>query len=130
MEHFFDSDDAFHSTMADFKGYIGSITVNEALKRFLSIRPKICDECYWQLDEYSEELSSYISSHLPETINFIRNDCSADDFSWLSEIFGEIVRKTKSREFLDCLKETARKFPEECEKHYITDTIDDAGSYL
>ena len=71
-----------------------------------------------------------MSNHLSETVDFIKKDCTADDFSWLSEIFDEIVEKTKSKEFIDCIKETAKKFPEECSKYNIQGSIESAEGYL
>jgi len=130
MEQFFNCDDDFHSALNEIKSKVGTVPYKEIFRLFLSIRPKIFGECYWQLDEYDEELSSNMSNHLSETVDFIKNDCTADEFSWLSEIFDEIVEKTKSREVIDCIKETAKKFSEECEKFNIADSIKSAEGYL
>ena len=130
MEQYFNCDDDFHFAMKEIKNKIGTVTYKEIFRHFLSMRPKIFDECYWQLDEYNEEFSSAMSNNLSETLNFIKNDCTADDFSWLSEIFDEIAEKTKSREFIDCIKETANKFPEECAKYNIAGSIESAEGYL
>ncbi len=64
------------------------------------------------------------------TIEFVKNDCTASQFSWMSEVWDEIVEKTKSKEFVDCIKETAKKFPEECEKFNIAGSIESAEGYL
>ncbi|MBQ1627692.1 MAG: hypothetical protein II098_00850 [Treponema sp.] len=130
MEQYFNCDDDFHSALKEIKSKVGTVPYKEIFRLFLNIRPKIFGECYWQLDEYDEEFSSIMSNHLPETVDFIKNDCTEGDFSWLSEIFDEIVEKTKSKEFVNCIKETAKKFPEECEKYYIIGAIDDAEGYL
>ena len=55
---------------------------------------------------------------------------TASQFSWMSEVWDEIVEKTKSKEFVDCIKETAKKFPEECEKFNIAGSIESAEEYL
>lgn len=130
MEQYFNCDDDFHSALKEIKNKIGTITYREIFRCFLSIRPKIFDECYWQLDEYDEEFSSVIADNLSEALNFIKNDCTADDFSWLSEIFDDIAEKSKSKEFIEALRETAKKFPEECEKYNIQDNIESAEGYL
>ena len=64
------------------------------------------------------------------TIEFVKNDCTASQFSWMSEVWDEIVEKTKSKEFVDCIKETAKKFPEECEKFNIAGSIKSAEGFL
>lgn len=130
MELYFDCDDDFHSAINEIKSKIGKVLDKEIFRLFLSIRPKIFDECYWQLDKYHEEFSSNMSKHLSETINFIKNDCTADDFSWLSEIFEDIAEKTKSKAFIEAIKETSKKFPKECEKYNILGSIKAAECYL
>lgn len=77
-----------------------------------------------------DHVSSFASGHISETIDFVKNECSADEFSTLSEIFDDITQKAKSKEFIEVLRETAKKFPEECEKYYIIGVIDDAEDYL
>lgn len=64
------------------------------------------------------------------TIEFVKNDCTANQFSWMSEVWDDIVEKTKSREFIDVLRETAKKFPEECAKYNIQGAIESAEGYL
>lgn len=130
MEKYFDSDDEFRSAMSELKSKENTMSAKDVFRQFLLIRPKIFDECYWQLEEYDNEFSSYISNHLAEAINFIKNDCVADEFSWMSEVWDSVVEKTKSKEFVECIKKAAKKFPDECEKHNIQYSIDDAESYL
>ena len=48
----------------------------------------------------------------------------------MSEVWDEIVEKTKSKEFVDYIKETAKKFREECEKFNIAGSIESAEGYL
>lgn len=64
------------------------------------------------------------------TIEFVKNDCTANQFSWMSEVWDDIVEKTKSKEFVDCIKATAKKFPEECSKFNIQGAIESAEGYL
>lgn len=64
------------------------------------------------------------------TINFVKNDCTANQFSWMSEVWDDIVQKTKSKEFVEAVKETMKKFPEECKKFNIKGSIESAERYL
>lgn len=61
---------------------------------------------------------------------FYKNDCSEFDFVLLSEIFDEIVEKSKSREFIEILRETAKKYPNACEEYNIITCIDEAEGYF
>lgn len=130
MKQYFNSDEEFNKTIAGVKEKTTSLTSSDVFRSFLNIRPKIIDECYWQLEKYDEEFSSYISNHLSNAISFIKNDCTANEFSWMSEVWDDITEKTKSKEFVDCLKETAKKFPEECKKFNIAGSIESAEGYL
>ena len=81
-------------------------------------------------NQLTSSMMNLLKEQILETIYFIGNNCTADDFSWLSEIFDEIVEKTKSKDFIDCIKETAKKFPEECSKYNIRGSIESAEGYL
>ena len=96
MKQFFDSDDEFHSAMEEIIEKVPTTTTKEIFRSFLNIRPKVFDECYWQLNEFHKEFSTYIANHLTEAIDFIKNDCSEFDFVLLSEIFDEIVDNVKT----------------------------------
>ena len=77
-----------------------------------------------------EEEVNLLSKNLNETINFLKSDCSADEFSWMSEVFDDIVEKTKSKEFIDCIEETSKRFTEECSKYNIEGAIKAAKAVL
>lgn len=130
MKSYFNNDDEFHSAITELKAKENTMSVKDVFRQFLVIRPKIFDECYWQLEEYDNEFSSYISNHLADAINFVKNDCTANQFSWMSEVWDDIVEKTKSKKFVDCIKAAAKKFPEECSKFNIQGAIESAEGYL
>ena len=59
-----------------------------------------------------------------ETIEFIENECTPEQFSWLSEIFDDITRTSKSKDFVEALRHTAEKYPETTKKYNIKYFID------
>ena len=61
--------------------------------------------------------------NLQETIQFLDNECTADQLIWLSEVFEEISAKLQSWEFIDALKRAADRFPEECAQYNIRECI-------
>ena len=71
-----------------------------------------------------------ITENMDETIKYLKTDCTADEFSWLSEIFREIVETCPSKEFVDELYKLAEKYPEETKKYNIISFIDEAAGYL
>ena len=64
------------------------------------------------------------------TVQYLRSDCTADEFSWISEVFDEIVIRTKSPEFISALRFLAEKYPEETEAYNIAPFIDSAEYQL
>ena len=83
-----------------------------------------------QTEQCWKEEIEILSQNIEETILFLEKDCTADEFSWMSEIFEEIVEKTQSREFINCLYRVAEKFPEEAEKYHIVKNIKFAEKFL
>lgn len=60
-----------------------------------------------------------LSKNITETIHFLDNDCTADEFSWMSEVFDDVALATRSKEFIECLWRGSKKFPEECKKYNV-----------
>ena len=71
-----------------------------------------------------------ISRNLQETVQFLDNDCTAEQLIWLSEVFEEISAKLQSWEFIDALKRAADRFPEESKRYRICDFISFAEGEL
>lgn len=71
------------------------------------------------IEESWKKLTEILSENVDDTIAFLENDCTADEFSWLSEVFDDVAEKTQSKAFVDCLYRVAKKYPEECKKYYI-----------
>ena len=69
-------------------------------------------------------------NNINETIDYIKNDCSAEEFVYISELYDEIVDKTRSKEFIDCLYEVAKKYPKEVEQYNIMNFINWASNRL
>lgn len=69
----------------------------------ISLRKKIGLENDWQIEQWWKNVSDFMAEQILETINFIKNNCSADDFILLSEIFEDITQKSKSKDFVNCL---------------------------
>ena len=63
------------------------------------------------------------------TIDFLDNDCSEEQFVWLSEVFDEIAQKTRSKDIIDALVRVSKKYPEATEKYNINYFINSAAEY-
>lgn len=71
-----------------------------------------------------------VTEDIDETIKYLKSECTKEEFTWLSEIFREIVEICPSREFVDELYNLAKKYPEETKKYNVMSFIEEAEQYL
>ena len=89
-------------------------------------RASVNDEWQDEVNRCWNEMVDYFSKDIERTNQFIKTDCTADELSWLSEVFEQIARKTHSSSFIDAIKYAADKYPEETETYNIHNFIDAA----
>ena len=85
---------------------------------------------YWEKSPAINAEIELLAKNLQETIGFLDNDCTADQLSWMSEVFEEISEKLQSWDFIDALNRCADKYPEECKVHNIREFIEYAIGQL
>ena len=84
----------------------------------------------WENEPVIKATIQLFTANLQETIDFLDNDCTADQFSWMSEVFDDISEKLQSWEFIDALRRTAAKFPEETREYNVLSFIETAEGML
>ena len=94
-------------------------------RNIIKKRAAIDDEWYTEVEKCWKEMTDIFSADINKTILFL-DVCTADEFSWLSEVFEDIAKKTNSMEFVSALKKTASKYPKETQQYNIVDFIDSA----
>lgn len=67
-----------------------------------------------------------LSEDVPSTIEFLNNDCTASEYSWISEVLEDVIEKTSSRELIECYKALVSRFPEECSTYNIAEIVEGA----
>lgn len=77
------------------------------------------DEWDYGVNQCWNEEIEILSRNINDTITFLETDCTADEFSWLSEVFEQIAKKTQSRAFVDCLYRVAKKYSDTCKEYHI-----------
>ena len=65
-----------------------------------------------------------LSKDIDGTIEFLKNDCTSDEYSWISEIIDDLIEVTQSKELLQCYSDLMDKFPEECKTYNIKGSIE------
>ena len=105
------------------------MNVGEKYRELLKVRKEI-DEIDYDNDFIIKEMLEIMTTNIDETINYLKTNCTADEFVWLSEIFREIVEICPSQEFVDELYKLAEKYPEETKEYNVMSFIDEAAGYL
>ena len=85
---------------------------------------------YWEKSPAINAEIELFTKNLQETIGFLDNDCTADQLSWMSEVFEEISAKLQSWDFIDALGRCADKYPEESKVYNIKECIEYAIGQL
>ena len=102
----------------------------EAFKKCITMRERTHSEDSAGMEECWKELIEVLTENIDSSIQYMLTDCTADEFTWISEVFDEVVEKTQSRAFLDCCWKLTEKFPEESEKYNIKGVLPYAEAYL
>lgn len=75
------------------------------------------------IEECCKQEIAILSENISETIAFLKSECTASEFSWISEIIEDLAAKTQSRELVEAYKTLMTKYPEECEIYSIDGCI-------
>jgi hypothetical protein len=65
-----------------------------------------------------------LSGDIPSTIEFLKNECTADEYTWISEVLDDVIEKKPSKELVECYKSLMKKFPEECAQYNISGVVE------
>ena len=107
------------------------MSIKHELGEIIEARKKIhTEDPYWDTSAPIKAEIELFTRNLPETVAFLDNDCTADQLSWMSEIFDEISAKLQSWEFIDALYRAAKRFPKEAEEYHILECIPYAEGQL
>lgn len=79
-----------------------------------------------QASEQAKETVKLFADNIQDAISFLKNDCTEDEYSWISEIIDDIAEKSKSIELIEAYKNLAEKYPEETQRYNIKSFIDSA----
>lgn len=82
------------------------------------------------IEECQKKEIELLTEDIPTTIDFLRNECTADEYLWISEVIDDVVNLVPSKEFVQCYKDLMIKFPEECAKYNIAGSIESAEAIL
>lgn len=88
------------------------------------------DEWAYPIQLCWAQLTELFTNNMEETIYFLDNLCTADEFGWISDVFDYVAKESQSKEFIDSLYRLAEKYPEETKENNIMFFIEDASSKI
>lgn len=107
-----------------------TVSFNEIFKKYIELRENIFDENDFQYNLYKDVFTNYLSSKIDSAISYIKDSCTASEFSWLSEIFDDVAEKTHSLDFINALEGIAKKYPEETAEYNLLESIASAKDLI
>ncbi|MGN1344673.1 MAG: hypothetical protein ACI4U3_08840 [Traorella sp.] len=85
---------------------------------------------YDEIEKCWKKEIEILSKDIEGTIEFLKNECTNDEYTWISEIIDDLIEVTQSRELLKCYKDLMLKFPDECKIYNIKGSIECAENLL
>lgn len=101
------------------------ISIKDSIQAIIEERESI-EEWDYGIEQCHKKLIELFTQNFDRAIEFLDNECTASQFSWLSEVFDEIAEATQSHAFIDALKRLAVKYPEETKEFNLLSFIETA----
>lgn len=102
----------------------------QKLKEAIIERENTNDEYDYGIEQCHKKMLDIITCDSEGFIYFLKNECTASEFSWLSEIFDDIAIATNNRSIIDALYFLHEKYPEESATYNILLFIESAEQCL
>ena len=84
----------------------------QRFKEVIQKRSNTVDEYYGGVEKCWKEEIEILSEDIPSTIEYLQNQCTEDEFFWISEIIDDLAAKTQSRKIVECYKNLGKKYPD------------------
>lgn len=102
------------------------IKFREIVKNMAALDPNACIE----IENCWKSEIAILSADIPGTISFLNNECTEDEYAWISEIIDDLIETTQSKDLLECYKQLMNKFPDACSTYNIAYIIECAENVL
>lgn len=104
--------------------------IADEIRCVLSKRIKLHANDDYATEQCWNEEIAILSRDITSTIAFLDNECTGEEFTWISEVFEEVAASTQSMNFIKCLYRVANKYSAETEQYYILNCIKYAEKYI
>lgn len=82
------------------------------------------------LEQCWVEEADIILNDIISAISFINAECDDETLYWMSEVFEDVARKTRSKEFLDAIKQRVEAIKDEAWKESVLYEVEIADSII
>ena len=106
------------------------MNIFKEFEKLVEKRKMITGDVDYDNDPVIKEMIQLMTANIDSTIDFLKSECSEEQFIWLSEIADDITACTKSGGFVQGLRELCDKYPEAAEKYNIRYFVESAAEYL
>ena len=96
----------------------------EVIARRIYVEEISCGEWVDGIEECLEKEIEILSEDIPTTIEFLKTECTADEYIWISEVIDDVIDKIPSKELVKCYKLLMIKFPNEYQTYNISGVIE------
>lgn len=92
----------------------------ELLKRIIYHSKSLDPNDDFEQEKCWKEMTDILSNDVPSAIHFLENECTEEEFYWLSPVFEDVAEKTQSKEFIQALRDRLAKTNPEtyCQQHF------------
>lgn len=105
------------------------MTSIEKLKKALNTRIHEHPDNYYEVTIWEEEIKA-VCHDMRKSIRFIEEKCTDEELYYLGEVFDDIMDKTRSAEFLKCLRKRVQRVENPHWKKEILEDIRTAAEYI
>lgn len=96
----------------------------QTIRDIINKRIATDDESQNEVDQCWEELSTALACDYEAARKFLLEDCTADEASWVSEVYEEIIEKTQDERYLELLRKSVARFPEENKEYRMSEILE------
>ena len=93
-------------------------------------RSEMSDEWSFGVEQCWKKEIEILSQDILSTIEYLKKECTADEYTWISEIIDDLAESTQSKELIEVYKSLMIKYPDEYKKYSISSSIKFAESTL
>ena len=109
------------------------LTADMTLRKVFWMCDQVNDEDYIMQERLWKHMVDICAQDVDSTIDFLDHECTANEISWLSGVFDELVERTQSAKLVAALLRTIAKYPEEEALYHnqamLDDAVKDYGDY-